>query len=315
MILSVSRRTDIPAFYSDWFFNRIEAGYVDVRNPMNIHRVSRVKITPDVVDCIVFWSKNPKPMLSRLDRLSQYQYYFQFTLNPYDQHIEKEVPLKRNIFDTFRELSEKIGKERVIWRYDPILISDKIDVNYHIKYFEEIAKRISGYSERCVISFVDLYKKVVSNVSALNIREPNSDEIEKLVSALVPIAASYGFTVQSCAEHIDLSGFGISHGACIDPLLISHLIGHSIHVHKDKNQRKECGCTESIDVGEYNTCQHYCAYCYANFNCGMVSRKIEKHNPKSSLLIGELQESDIVKERKVTLLKTKTLFCNRQQRY
>lgn len=308
MILSVSRRTDIPAFYSDWFFNRIEAGYVDVRNPMNIHRVSRVKITPDVVDCIVFWSKNPKPMLSRLDRLSQYKYYFQFTLNPYDQHIEREVPLKRNIFDTFRELSERIGKERLVWRYDPILISDKIDVNYHIKYFEEIAKRISGYSERCVISFVDLYKKVVSNVSALNIREPNSDEIEKLVSALVPIAASYGFTIQSCAEHIDLSDLGINHGACIDPLLISHLIGQPIHVHKDKNQRAECGCAESIDIGEYNTCQHYCAYCYANFNCGVVSRKIGKHDPKSSLLIGELQDSDIVKERKVTSLRTKMLF-------
>lgn len=308
MILSVSRRTDIPAFYSDWFFNRIEAGYVDVRNPMNIHRVSRVKITPDVVDCMVFWSKNPKPMLSRLDRLSQYQYYFQFTLNPYDQHIEKEVPLKRNIFDTFRELSDRIGKERLVWRYDPILISDKIDVNYHIKYFEEIAKRISGYSERCVISFVDLYKKVVSNISELNIREPNSDEIEKLVSALVPIAASYGFTIQSCAEHIDLGDFGISHGACIDPLLISHLIGQPIRVHKDKNQRAECGCVESIDIGEYNTCQHYCAYCYANFNCGVVSRKIGKHDPKSSLLIGELLDSDIVKERKVTLLRTKMLF-------
>lgn len=303
MILSVSRRTDIPAFYSDWFFNRIEAGYVDVRNPMNIHRVSRVKITPDVVDCIVFWSKNPKPMLSRLDRLSQYQYYFQFTLNPYDQHIEKEVPLKRNIFDTFRELSDRIGKERIVWRYDPILISDKIDVNYHIKYFEEIAKRISGYSERCVISFVDLYKKVVSNISALNIREPNSDEIEKLVSALVSIAASYGFTIQSCAEHIDLSDFGISHGACIDPSLISHLIGQPIHVHKDKNQRPECGCVESIDIGEYNTCQHYCAYCYANFNCGMVSRKVGKHDPKSSLLIGELQDTDIVRERKVVSFK------------
>ena len=124
-----------------------------------------------------------------------------------------------------------------------------------------------------------------------------------MVSALVPIATSYGFTIQSCAEYIDLSDFGISHGACIDPLLISHLIGQPIRVRKDKNQRAECGCVESIDIGEYNTCQHYCAYCYANFNCGVVSRKIGKHNPKSSLLIGELQDTDIVKERKVVSFK------------
>ena len=116
MILSVSRRTDIPAFYSEWFFNRIKAGFVDVRNPMNIHRVSRVKITPDVVDCIVFWTKNPKPMLSRMNELSDYKYYFQFTVNPYDKLIEEEVPKKYNIFDTFKAFSDKIGSNRVIWR-------------------------------------------------------------------------------------------------------------------------------------------------------------------------------------------------------
>lgn len=120
MILSVSRRTDIPAFYSDWFFYRIKAGFVDVRNPMNIHRISRIDIRPSVVDCIVFWTKNPRAMIGRLDELSGYKYYFQFTVNPYDKHIEEEVPLKRSVFDTFRELSDKIGPEKVIWRYDPI---------------------------------------------------------------------------------------------------------------------------------------------------------------------------------------------------
>lgn len=159
MILSVSRRTDIPAFYSDWFFNRLQAGFVDVRNPMNIHQISRIKISPDVVDCIVFWTKNPKKMLDRLDELSGYNYYFQFTINPYDKQIEHYVPQKSEVIATFQALSMKIGPEKVIWRYDPILLTNKIDVNYHIKYFNELAKRLNGYTNRCVISFVDLYKK------------------------------------------------------------------------------------------------------------------------------------------------------------
>ena len=218
MILSVSRRTDIPAFYSDWFFNRIKAGYVDVRNPMNIHRISRIDLNPEVVDCIVFWTKNPKAMIPRLKELSDYKYYFQFTVNPYDRHIEEEVPLKRNIFDTFHELSDMIGINRVIWRYDPILMTKKIDVDYHIKYFEEIAKRLSGYSTKCIISFVDLYKKVSTNISGLGIREPNEQEIVRMVEAMLPIARSFGFTIQTCAEKIDLLESGIEHGACIDPL-------------------------------------------------------------------------------------------------
>lgn len=308
MILSVSRRTDIPAFYSDWFFNRIKAGYVDVRNPMNIHRVSRVKITPDVVDCIVFWTKNPKAMLERLDELEGYNYYFQFTINPYDKHIEEEVPLKSNIFDTFKALSDKIGGNRVVWRYDPILLNDKMDVSYHVKYFEEIAKRLSGYSSRCVISFVDLYKKVQANIDGMNIREPNVEEINELVKNIVPTAESYGFTVQSCAESIDLDKYGIEHGSCIDPKLISAIIDYPLKVKKDKNQRKECGCVESIDVGEYNTCCHHCVYCYANFNQAVVKRKAEAHDPQSSLLVGKLTDQDKVYERKVDSLIDKSVL-------
>ena len=165
MILSVSRRTDIPAFYSDWFFNRIREGFVYVRNPMNIHKISKIKLSPDVIDCIVFWSKNPCPMLSRLDELQPYMYYFQFTINPYDMKLEQNVPTKNGIIETFRVLSDKIGPERVIWRYDPIILTDSISMNYHVKYFEELAKRLQGYTYTCVISFLDLYKKTERNIS------------------------------------------------------------------------------------------------------------------------------------------------------
>lgn len=308
MILSVSRRTDIPAFYSEWFFNRLKAGYVDVSNPMNIHQVSRIKITPDVVDCIVFWTKNPKQMLSRLDELNGYKYYFQFTINPYDKKIESMVPVKAQVIETFKELSQKIGVNKVIWRYDPILLTDEITVAYHIKYFEELAKRLQGYTTRCVISFVDLYKKTVTNTKPLNMREPSSDEMKYLATELVRIASLYGIEVLSCAEGIDLDEQGVKHGCCIDPALIEEICGYRINVKKDKNQRKECGCVESIDIGAYNTCCHACAYCYANFNNEKVKAQSSRHIKTSSLLTGELTADDIVKDRKVGLLKDNGLF-------
>ena len=308
MILSVSRRTDIPAFYSEWFFNRLREGYVDVRNPMNIHQVGRVKITPDVIDCIVFWTKNPKAILTRLAELNDYNYYFQFTLNPYDTRIESSVPKKNEIISSFKELSSKIGNNKVIWRYDPILLTDTIDVNYHIQYFEELAKRSTGFTKRCVISFVDLYKKTSTNTRFLNLREPNEVEIFAIAEAFVKIANNFGLEIVTCAENVDLQEFGIEHGHCIDSALIEEICGYNIDTRKDKNQRKECGCVESIDIGAYNTCCHGCAYCYANFNNEKVRQQGSLHIKTSSLLSGELHEDDIVKERKVVSLKSKGLF-------
>lgn len=308
MILSVSRRTDIPAFYSEWFFNRLREGYIDVRNPMNIHQVSRVKITPDVIDCIVFWTKNPKAMLARLDELNEYNYYFQFTLNPYDKKIESSVPVKAEIITAFKELSSKIGPDRVIWRYDPILITDEIDVAYHIKYFEELAKRLMGFTQRCVLSFVDLYKKTSTNTRHLNLRELDENEILRIAEAFTPIAKRYDLELVTCAENIDLLDFGIDHGHCIDPELIAQICGYNLDVKKDKNQRKECGCVESIDIGAYNTCCHGCAYCYANFNNDKVRLQSSRHINTSSLLTGEIQNDDVIKERKVCSLKSNGLF-------
>ena len=308
MILSVSRRTVIPAFYSEWFFNRLREGYIDVRNPMNIHQVSRVKITPDVIDCIVFWTKNPKAILTRLDELNDYHYYFQFTLNPYDTRIESSVPRKNEIISSFKELSSKIGSNRVIWRYDPILLTDTIDVNYHIQYFEELAKRLAGFTKRCVISFVDLYKKTSTNTKHLNLRELNQDEVSRIAEAFSSIAKRYELELVTCAENVDLSDFVIEHGHCIDPELIEHICGYNLNVRKDKNQRKECGCVESIDIGAYNTCCHGCAYCYANFNNEKVRQQSSRHIKTASLLTGELQNDDVVKERKVCSLKSDGLF-------
>ncbi len=299
MILSVSRRTDIPAFYSEWFFNRLKEGFVYVRNPMNIHQVSKIVLSPDVIDCIVFWSKNPRPMLNRLDELKGYMYYFQFTINAYDRGFEVNVPKKEGIINTFKELSEMIGKKRVIWRYDPILLTERMDKDYHYRYFEEIAQRLEGYTTTCVISFVDLYKKIQSNLKDTQAREPSFKEMLEMAARLFLIANKYGITVQTCAEEIALESVGVKHGKCIDNALIEDLLGVKLVVSKDSNQRKECGCVQSIDIGEYNTCAHGCKYCYANFKESVVLQKRAMHDPHSPLLVGKVGSDDKVTERKL----------------
>jgi hypothetical protein len=164
MIISASRRTDIPAYYTDWMLNRINERYVCVRNPMNTHQISKINLEPDVVDCIVFWSKNPEPMIDKLQLIKDYFYYFQFTLNPYGQDMEVNLPLKSKIIETFKQLSEKIGSEKVIWRYDPILLNDKYNVAYHIDKFEKFANELKGYTEKVIFSFIDFYKRITENI-------------------------------------------------------------------------------------------------------------------------------------------------------
>ena len=266
---------------------------------MNIHQVSKIMLTPDVIDCIIFWSKNPRPMLSRLDELSDYMYYFQFTINAYDKGLEVGVPRKESIINTFKVLSERIGPKRVIWRYDPILLTDQMDVDYHVRYFEEIAKRLEGYTNTCVISFVDLYKKTQHNLKDTKGREPSLHEMLEISAKLFFIAQKYGITIQTCAEKIELESVGIKHGKCIDNTLIEDLLGVKLTASKDPNQRKECGCVQSIDIGEYNTCSHGCKYCYANFKESTVLRNRAAHDPNSPLLIGNIGEMDRVTERKL----------------
>lgn len=303
MIISASRRTDIPAFYSDWFYNRIKEGYVLVRNPMNVHQISKISLSPDVVDCIVFWTKNPRPMLGRFDELKDYNYYFQFTLNSYAKDIEPNVPSKdKEVIQTFKQLSDKIGRERVIWRYDPIIINEKYTVQYHVKYFEKLAQLLYGKFNKCVISFVDFYKKNAKSFRENNISEVTITDIRVLAESFVNIANKYNFTINTCAEKIDLSEFGINHGKCIDDDLIQKLIGGKFSIAKDKNQRDVCGCVESIDIGLYNTCLHGCKYCYANYSERTVFSNHNNYNVNSPILCGSISEADIITERKVKSL-------------
>jgi hypothetical protein len=238
-------------------------------------------------------------MLARLDELKSYMYYFQFTINPYDKGLEQGVPRKEGIISTFKELSEMIGKKRVIWRYDPVLLTESMDMQYHMRYFEEIAKRLEGYTNTCVISFVDLYQKTQRNLKDITAREPSQNEMVEIAGKLCAIAKRYGITIQTCAEEIALESVGIKHGKCIDSTLIEDLLSVKLVVDKDPNQRKVCGCVQSIDIGEYNTCAHGCKYCYANFKDSVVAANRAAHNPHSPLLIGNLRPDDKVTDRKL----------------
>lgn len=247
MILSVSRRTDIPNYYSDWFYNRLKEGFLYVRNPMNTHQISRIDLSPAVVDCIAFWTKNPENMLDRINELKDYNIYFQFTLTGYGRDIEPNLPNKRqHMISVFQELSKKIGHDKVIWRYDPILLNQNYSIEYHLKAFTEIAENLKGYTNKVIISFVDLYTKTKRNTEELDIKPITEKEMIGLATDMVKIASKNEMDIESCAEKINLQKVGINHGCCIDKRLIEEIVGYKIQGEKDKNQREECGCFEKI---------------------------------------------------------------------
>lgn len=299
MIISASRRNDIPAFYTEWFFNRIADGYVLVRNPINMHHVSRILLTPEVVDCIVFWTKNPAPIIPRLCQLSPYNFYFQFTITPYNRDLEPHLPSKKELMNTFSRLSEILGRERVIWRYDPIVLTSKYSVQFHLNAFAEMSNILGKYTRRCVISFIDMYQKSRRNLSKIEVEELSVKQMREVAVFMSNIARYSGIELVSCAEELDLQNLGISHGKCIDDKLVAEISGYELNIGKDKTQRPECGCVASIDIGSYNTCSHGCLYCYANADAKAVKKNFSEHDVKSPLLFGHISDNDHITARKV----------------
>ena len=250
MIISASRRTDIPAFYSQWFFNRIKEGYVLVPNPFNPKMISKVSLHPAVVDCIVFWTKNPAPMIDKLDHLQDYKYYFQFTLNPYGEKLENNLPSIDKRIDIFKRLSDKIGKEKVIWRYDPILTNEEYDVSFHKEAFAQIAYGLKDHTEKCMLGFIDHYQHIRTAVGQFNIQPLRKEEIEEIAVSFRNTINEYpAIQLDTCTSKVDLRHLGIPAGLCIDKELIERITGYPLLAKKDKNQRNVCNCIESIDIG------------------------------------------------------------------
>lgn len=294
MIIQTGMRTDIPAFYHKWLINRIEEGYVFVRNPYNPKSVTRYSLSSEVVDLIVFCTKNPKPMLSHMDVLKPYGQYWFVTITPYGSDIEPNVPDKETVMESFKKLSQIVGKDSVGWRYDPVFINKDYSVRRHISEFEKMAETLSGYTETCVISFIDIYKKVKCNFPG--IEEVSEENRIKLGKEFIKIASKYGMTIKPCAEGNELEAYGADCSGCMTVNTFEKAINNRLNVPKRKNNQRngKCACILGTDIGAYDTCGHLCKYCYANTNNVLVKENMRKHNEKSPFLIGDSMPDDII---------------------
>lgn len=294
MILFASGRTDIPAFYSKWFINRVKAGFVDVRNPFNQNLVSRINFSD--VDLIMFCSKNPLPMIDKLKML-KIPVLFHVTITPYSKDVEPNIPDKRLIIEGVKKLSLVLGIDNVVLRYDPIFLSDKYNVDYHIRAFDKLCKNLNGYVNKIIVSFMDEYKNVRINKNILKYRTFTREDYKKIGEAFSKSAMDNGMSVQTCFEDNDLTEYGFVKGECLSHELAYILTGKKF---KSSNVRKEkkCECVQMVDIGDYNSCMHMCKYCYANYDEKAVSSNFKMHDDNSSLLIGSIQSDDVIKVRK-----------------
>ena len=295
MILQVSGRSDICALYPQWLVNRLKSGYVLVRNPYNEHQVSEIEITAAVVDCIGFCTKDPQAIMPYLKQIDQmgYQYYFMVTITPYDHDLEPGLRPKLEIMKTFIELSKRLGKNRVIWRYDPILLNERYTIEFHVTMFAKMCSLLHRYTNTVIISFVDIYKNIAGQF-----KELHDDEVHLLAKRMGELAQKYHLHIQTCSEKYHLEQYGIAKGSCLDKQYIEQLIGYPLEIKQNQN-RSNCTCVASIDIGAYSCCNHGCTYCYA-CNHALVAKNMATHDETSPLLLGHLNDEDKVTKRIVT---------------
>ena len=295
MILSVSERCDIVAFYMEWFCNRLQAGFLDVRNPFYPKQVSRIILDKEHIEAIVFCTKNPEPLYRRIKEIP-YPFILHVTITPYLNDIEPFVPDKKKTIAIAKKISQEIGKDRVIIRYDPIFISPKYNIDYHKKMFTRLCEEINGYASRIIISFVDLKRNTLKNRKILNMEPLTREKVDTLASFMGKVAAKNHLVISTCAENLSLEKFGFQNIPCTPEVSIQRLLNNQKKYRQNKT-RENCSCIDMVDIGSYNTCPHFCRYCYANYEEKQVLSNEKQHDPTSSLLIGHLNTDDIVKEK------------------
>ncbi len=297
MILNTGNRTDIPAFYSKWLMNRIHEGFVLVRNPYAHDQISRYPLDPESVEVIVFCSKNPAPMLPYIEELKVFRMFWFVTITPYGKDIEPNVPDKKEVLETFRKLSEKVGHKAMSWRYDPVFISAKYSIDYHKKAFEKMATELDGYTDQVVISYIDLYEKTKKNFPEA--REVSDAEQEELTKYFVNIAKSHHMKVRLCHEKESLARYGADVSGCLSKQVLEEAIDEKLVIARRPEARQGCACLLNNDIGTYNSCGHLCRYCYANYDEKLVIANMKMHDPDSPLLIGNIEKGDIIRDAKV----------------
>jgi len=289
MLISASYKTDIPAFYGDWFMNRLDAGFCRMRNPYN-GAVTRVDLTREAVDGFVFWTKNLGPFVSKLEDVHRrgFPFVLQYTINGYPRALEVSVLEARKAAEHARQVADRFGRDTVVWRYDTILISSLTPVEFHLDNFARIAGLLSGSTNECVISFAQIYRKTKRNLDRAALeedftwREPTDFERQKLLRTLLQIAKQNGMRLSICSQP-EFAGNGVEEARCIDAERLCRIAGQTITA-KLKGMRESCGCYQSKDIGEYDTCSHGCVYCYAVQNRDLAKRRYAQHDPKGELL-------------------------------
>lgn len=292
MILSVSRRTDIPAFYMPWFMERVRAGFCRVPHPFRPSQVREVSLRAEHVHAIVFWTRHAAPLQPHVDELTGlgYRFYVLYTLLDYPPAFEPSaLPLKRRLA-AFRELAARLGPERVVWRYDPIIFSAATDARFHRETFSHLAETLRGSTRRCIVSLLTPYPKVMERLSpltgsAFRVRSPTFRDLEELIPTLVKIARECGMGVTSCASQIDLRPYGVEPGACIDPQLLAQVCNLTESWPRDPGQRPACRCVASVDIGIYDTCPMGCRYCYATRHPDRAIARFRRHDPRAEALV------------------------------
>jgi hypothetical protein len=294
MIISASRRTDIPAFYAEWFMNRIRAGFCTVPNPFNQRQVAQVSLRPEDVDVIVFWTRNPRPLLPHLAELDErgYRYYFQYTLMDNPPPIEAHSPPAQAALQAFAELAQRVGPPRVIWRYDPIVFTSLSPPEFHAETYARLAQALRGCTARSVISLFDPYPKARQRLEAMAQQgaallpfDPAEPWFGPFIAGLAQAAGENGMEIVSCAEQLDQRPYGVRPGKCVDDEYIRRVFGLDVTHKKDPGQRKACGCVTSKDIGAYDTCLFGCAYCYATTSFARAKRRRQAHDPHAPSLI------------------------------
>lgn len=296
MLISASRRTDIPAFYTPWLIQRLREGYCTVPNPFNARQVQRISLLPSEVEAIIFWTRHPRPLFPYLEELERrdYRYYFQYTLLDYPGSLDQDNPSIEVKLATFRELAARIGAQCMVWRYDPIVFSSATPIAFHLATFERLAAALEGSCQRVVISLLAPYRKILPRMQALERGGLSLDPIPSIAEpwlgdflrSLSQIAASRGMQIFSCASEQDLRPFGIQPGKCIDDQLLQQLFNIDVSHIKDPGQRKACGCVVSKDIGAYDSCLFGCQYCYATTSFARARRNHARHDPGAPSLLG-----------------------------
>lgn len=295
MILNTGNRTDIPAFFSQWFYNRIREGFALVRNPYYPEQVIRYRLTPEVVDCLAFCTKNPEPMLTELEQIRAFKQFWFVTITPYEKDIEPGVPPKEQVIASFKQLSDAVGIQSVGWRYDPIFISKKYSLNFHLDRFESMASQLSGYTDHSVISFIDLYQKTLKNFP--RVQAVTSEERLLLGEGFAKIGRQYQMTIRTCCEGTDLKIFGVDCSGCMTKPVLERAISETLKVPKNRHiSREGCDCLLGNDIGVYHTCGHGCLYCYANQDMELVRQNMANHDVNSPFLIGHARKGDVIRE-------------------